>query len=180
MFKCFYFQFTSQLNTWPFFSSVNSFMLISTLGSLLIIIASITAAFNKKRLLAVFICDILLTTILITDTNFCRYYYSPMNIPVLIHADLGTLNSIDQSVLSLFKIKDIIYLLDLPFMLIGLFLAKRNKLVDNFVFKKRIIAASIILLAGLSLITSAYYKANMGLTAYNTNYITYGCFLLSC
>lgn len=82
LFKCLYFQFTTKLNTGPFLSSVNITMILSSFAILLILTSLIAIIFNKYRFIALFVFNILLTALLMADTNFFRYYYNLLTIPV--------------------------------------------------------------------------------------------------
>ena len=169
MFKCFYFQFTTQLNSWPLLSSTNINMLASYIG-ILTMISAIVMLLKKRRVFALLIINIVLTTILIADTNFFRYYNTAITIPVLFQFNLSLVESIDQSIMSLFKVKDIIYALDLPLMVVGLVLFTRNK-VSEFSFKRRFIASTLTLIIGFTFFLSSYVKADNKTFSYDNNFV---------
>ena len=95
-------------------------MTISTFAIILMICAIIALIFNKKRIKALFITNILLTILLIADTNFFRYYYDVITIPVFNSLDSRIMNSVNQSISSLINVTDIIFIIDFPVMLAGL------------------------------------------------------------
>lgn len=171
MVKCFYFQFTTQLNKRPFFSSGNVLMLISSFAVLLIITGLLLLVSNKKRFLVLLLCNLIISALLIADTNFFRYYYGIITVPVVLQVDIKLFNSVDQSIMSLFKVKDIVYLLDIPFLLTGwIFLKKRN--VKKLVFSKKAVASMLTMVIGLSCFFVIYNKADIYAFAYNNNYVT--------
>lgn len=166
--KCIYFQFTTRLNSEPYISTVNMFMLLSTIGVLLIITAFISIIFNKGRLIAVLFFNFILTTLLVADTNFFRYYYNLITIPVFSQFDIKLISSVDQSIMSLFKIKDILYILDLPFMLASVFMM--HKKIGKIDFSKRLLRSAAPLLVGFAIILTIFPKANINAFAYSNNY----------
>ena len=68
--KCLYFQFSTRLNKAPYFSVDNAIMLISSISVLLIIVSLTLFIFDRKRLIAIFTLNLLLTILLVADTNF--------------------------------------------------------------------------------------------------------------
>ncbi|HPD00466.1 MAG TPA: LTA synthase family protein, partial [Acetivibrio sp.] len=168
MFKCLYFQFTTKLNTDPFLSSTNITMILSSFAVLLIITSLIAFIFNKYRFIALFAFNLLLTVLLMADTNFFRYYYNLLTVPVFFQMDIKLLSSVDQSIMSLFLIKDIVYLLDLPFMLMGLVLLHKN--AEKLYFKKRIIRSVSLLVVGMVTFLSVFRCTDINTLAYNSNY----------
>jgi len=170
MVKCFYFQFTTQLNKRPFFSNENIDMLLASSGILLIIMGLVLLLTNKRRVIALFICDVFFSILLMADTNFFRYYYSIITIPVVLQVDIKLLNSVDQSIISLFKVKDIIYLLDIPALLTGvIFLRKKG--IEKVKFLKKAAVSILIIAIGFTSFFIIYRKADVYAFGYNSNYI---------
>lgn len=170
MTKCFYFQFTTRLNVRPYFSTGNLYMLLSTLGILFVLIAPVSAVFNRRRLVALFVCNVIFSALLTADTNFFRYYYNILSIPVIMQVNFKLLSSVDQSIISLFKIKDIIYIIDLPVMLAGLiFLQKKG--IPPISFKRRLAAAILLLCVGFSVFFAIFRNADIQAFSYNNNYV---------
>lgn len=168
MLKCLYFQFTTRLNTDPYLSSVNTTMLLSSFSILLIISSIIAFAFNKLRFAALFIINLILTVLLIADTNFFRYYYNLITIPVLFQLDIKLMSSVNESILSQFMIKDLIYLIDLPFMLMGVFLLSKN--VRKIHISRRAYRSVALLVVGAVTFLSVFHTSNLNSFAYNNNY----------
>lgn len=171
MLKCFYFQFTTQLNTKPFFSPVNLMMLGASLGILLIITAVVIFLCNGKRLIVLFVCQLLLTSLLVADTNFFRYYYGILTIPVLMQIDVSLLSSVDQSIMSLFKFKDLLYILDIPLFFAGLILLYRKGMVEKVHWSGKTVFSLALLVLGFMMFTPAYVSADAGKFEFNTNYV---------
>ena len=143
--KCLYFQLTTQLNSRPFFSEINMLMMLSTLGMLLILMSVGMILSGRHWFAALFVLNILLTIVLVSDTNCFRFYQGAITIPLLLQANLSQLSSIDDCIKSLFVIKDIIYIIDLPFLLIFLIMLYRNG-VKKLVWKKRLITSTLFLI----------------------------------
>ncbi len=169
MLKCLYFQFTTKLNAKPFFSQVNITMFLASFFIVIIIASAIILIFNKKRLLALFICNFIISILLTSDTNFFRYYYSILTIPVVLQVDLKLLSSVNESIMSLFKLKDIIYILDIPILFIWLN-NMHKKGIQKIVFAKRVIGSFLSLLIGLTGFLSVYKRIDMEAFVYSSNY----------
>lgn len=168
MLKCLYFQFTTKLNTDPYLSSVNLTMVLSSFSILLIISSFIAFAFNKLRFVALFIINLLLTILLIADTNFFRYYYNLITIPVFFQLDIKLMSSVNESILSQFELKDMIYLIDLPLMLMGVvLLSKRAK---NIHISRRAYRSIVLFVVGIFTFLSVFHTSNLNSFAYNNNY----------
>jgi lipoteichoic acid synthase len=168
LFKCLYFQFTTKLNTDPFLSPTNITMILSSFAVLLILSSLIAFIFNKYRFIALFAFNLLLTILLMADTNFFRYYYNLLTVPVFFQMDIKLLSSVNQSIMSLFLIKDIVYLVDLPFMLMGLVLLHKN--AEKLHFRKRIIRSVSLLVVGMVTFLSVFRCTDTNTLAYNSNY----------
>ncbi len=171
MLKCVYFQFATKINSInPFFSQENILMFFSVLFTLLILISSILLIFNKNRLTALFVLNISLSVLIMSDTNFFRYYYSLLTIPVIFQADIKLLNSVDQSIMSLFKIKDLIYLFDLPFVFIW-FKNLKRKGIEKINFSLRAISFILIFIISFIGFFAVYKETKINTLVYNGNYI---------
>lgn len=166
--KCIYFQFTTNINNEPYFSFTNLMMTISTFAIILMICAFIALVFNKKRIQALFVTNILLTALLIADTNFFRYYYDVITIPVFSNLDSRIMNSINQSISSLINVADIIFIIDFPVMVAGLIVLKNR--VGEIQFYKRTIRSLVLLLVGVLTFLSVYGKVEITAFAYSNNY----------
>lgn len=167
--KCAHFQFSSKLNERPYFSAFNNTMFLATFTSLLLVIAFILLFFNKKRLLALFIADMLLSILLLADTLYFRYYYNAITIPVLYQ--IGLVSSITESVKSLFKVGDLIFAVNIPLYITGLSLLKRlpSGSLAGINPVKRIISVIIVICVSFGLFQFSYGKASPGLFPYDNN-----------
>lgn len=168
MLKCIYFQFTTKLNTVPYLSSVNITMFLSSFAVLLIISAFIALVFNKFRFIALFTINFLLTILLIADTNFFRYYYNLITIPVFFQLNIKLVSSVNESILSQFMLKDLIYLVDLPFMLIGVLLLNKN--TRKLHISRRVYRFAAFLVVGMVTFLSVFHTSNLNSFAYSNNY----------
>jgi phosphoglycerol transferase MdoB-like AlkP superfamily enzyme len=143
-------------------------MILSSFAVLLILSSLIAFIFNKYRFIALFAFNLLLTILLMADTNFFRYYYNLLTVPVFFQMDIKLLSSVNQSIMSLFLIKDIVYLVDLPFMLMGLVLLHKN--AEKLHFRKRIIRSVSLLVVGMVTFLSVFRCTDINTLAYNSNY----------
>ncbi len=167
--KCLYFQFSTRLNKAPYFSVDNAIMLISSISVLLIVVSLTLFIFDRKRLIAIFTLNLLLTILLIVDTNFFRYYYNLITIPVFFQLNPRMISSVDQSIASLFQFKDIIYIIDLPFMLFALLKLHKNG-IASIHFPKRVAKPLGIMALALVTVISISSASNITSFAYNNNY----------
>lgn len=167
--KCLYFQFNTRLNKAPYFSLENIFMLISSIAVLAIIVSLTLFIFDKKRLVAIFTLNVLLTILLIADTNFFRYYYNLITIPVFFQLNPRMISSVDQSIASLFQLKDIIYIIDFPIMLFA-FLKLNKKEIKSICFSKRFVKHISILTVAITIVFSLSSISNINSFAYSNNY----------
>lgn len=170
--KSFYFQITTKLNGRPFFSVMNRYMLLSSFGVLLIIASIVILAFNKKRRIVLLIVDIIMSLLLLADTIYYRYYNAAISVSVLYQ--MGLVGSVGDSITSLFKVKDIIFFIDFPF-LIGTLLFMRKlwgKTVAHFHIYKRLAIAVIIFILGFSCIKITYNNVDTSTFPYDDNYVS--------
>lgn len=169
--KCFYFQFTTQANIRPFITSDNLRMLLSSFSIVLMVTSLVFMFSNRKRNIVLFIVNFLLITILVADTNFYRYYYNAISIPVFYQFDVTMVSSVDSSIMSLFKVKDILYLADLPVMIALLIYISKKSIAAHVAFKKRCVAGLLVLAVALTGFLGAYVKADRKSFSHDNNYV---------
>lgn len=169
--KCTHFQFSTKINTKPYLSELNNNMFLASLSSIMILASIVFLFFNKKRLVALFVADIIMTLILLADILYFRYYYNAITVPVLYQ--IGLVSSITDSAKSLFRIKDIIFLIDIPLFIAGFALIKRLSAKGASVIRpvKRIITAIVVLCISFGLFQVAYGKSSPGIFPYDNNYV---------
>ncbi|NLC67947.1 MAG: LTA synthase family protein [Clostridiaceae bacterium] len=170
MLKCLYFQFTTKINTGPVFSQENIPMFFASFFILVIITSPISLLRGKNRLTALFILNLALSVLLASDTNFFRYYYSILTIPVILQADIKLLNSVNQSIISLFKIKDLIYIADLPVLLIWLVSLRKREVLKTR-FPVRLAGFVMSFLLGLSGFLAVYSGITLDALVYSGNFV---------
>ncbi len=167
--KCAHFQFSTELNEKPYFNTINNNMFLATFTSLLLITVFVLLFFNRKRLLALFIADILVSILLLADTLYFRYYYNAITIPVLYQ--IGLMSSITESARSLFKTGDLIFAVTIPLYIAGLSMLK--KLPSSGLARinplKRIIMVVIIICVCFGLFQYASGKSSPGVFTYDNN-----------
>jgi lipoteichoic acid synthase len=171
MVKLFYFQFTTGLNTKPYFDEFNTNMLLGLLGALIVLVSFFILLFSKRIRLALLCLDIFLSLLILADTLYFRYYHNAVTVPVLYHIRL--VESVGESAISLFKKNDLIYLLDFPFLIFLMFVLREKAIPVKryFVFIKRFIAAALMFAAGFMLFQYSYEKSDNSIFIYNNNYV---------
>ena len=169
--KCLYFQFTTQINRLPVFTMENVMVLIATVCNMIIINSIVILAFNKNRVKALFGVNLNISALLVCDTNFFRYYYGIITIPVILQVDIKLASSIEESIMSLFKFKDIIYIFDIPVLLYWMSRLQK-KGVKKIAISKRIIAFAVSMAVGLTGFITVYARTEKDIIVYNNNYVT--------
>jgi len=106
--------------------------------------------------------------LLIADTNFFRYYYNLITIPVFFQLNIKLVSSVNESILSQFMLKDLIYLVDLPFMLIGVLLLNKN--TRKLHISRRVYRFAAFLVVGMVTFLSVFHTSNLNSFAYSNNY----------
>mgnify|MGYP000998778590 CR=1 FL=1 len=170
--KCSYFQFSTKLNSKPYFSMYNKSMFLSTFSLIMILASILLLFFNRKRLTALLITDILLSLLILADTLYFRYYSNAITVPVLYQ--IGLVSSITDSVKDLFRVNDLIFLADFPLFLAGLHLIKKKAAKKQLVGippVKRLISSFIVILISLGLFHSAYAQTSPSTFSYDNNYV---------
>lgn len=169
--KVTYFQFTTKINIKPYFTAFNNNMFLASITSVTMFAAFVLLFFNKKRLVALFLADIFLTLLLLADTLYFRYYYNAITIPVLYQ--IGLVSSITDSAKSLFRVKDLIFVIDIPLFIAGFSLLKRlpAKELQKIRPVKRIVSAVVVLSISFGLFQFAYGKSSPGIFPYDNNYV---------
>lgn len=171
MLKCFYFQFTTHLNVRPFLSAFNINMLKASFGVSIIILSVFLLLFDRKRKSALLFINIFFSILLFSETLYYRYYYNPITVPVLYQ--VGLVGSVTDSALSLLKKKDIIYILDFPFLAAFLLVSKQWLKIRHTKIKigLRFIAFLLLFASGSFLVRFAYKKTDYINFAYDNNYV---------
>jgi lipoteichoic acid synthase len=166
--KCMYFQITTEINSSPLKYIQNKYMFFSTLSCILLLSALIIILFNRKRIIALFILDIILTLLLVADTFYFRYYHNAITVPVLFQ--IGLLGPLGGSIKGLVKSADIIYLIDLPIS-IGFLVFLKLKGIEKIRLYKRAIYSSLIAVLGIILFIIPFTNVNTLWFEYDKNQI---------
>lgn len=167
--KVFYFQFTTNLNTRPFMKSMNIMMMVSNLGIILMVAGVGILIFNKRRRLGFLSLNILISLLLLTDTLYYRYYYSAISVTSIYQ--LGLVGSIGDSILSFLRIKDAIYILDIPIIILALLMLKEKGQRIKLTVKQRFIGFAIPFITGLLLVNIALNNTDTSTFPFDNNYI---------
>lgn len=169
--KCFYFHFSTRLLQRPFGSDLNIGNYKTSFGIVLIIVSLLVLLFNRKRRIVLLVLNLFFSLILLADTLYFRYYYNAISVPVFFQ--IGLVGAVEGSIKSLFRIKDIVFVLDFPFILAWLIALNRfgGKEIQSFNIVKRAIAFIMLAAAGLALFLPVYLKLDRTIFRYDNNYI---------
>lgn len=123
----------------------NLHILVPCIASVLLL-ASVTCLFTKKkRAKLLYTFNLIISISLIADLNYFRYFKDLVSIPVLKNG--FQLTAVGSSVNSVFKIKDLLYVLDLIFFIPVIDYYKYKKAVD-YTFRQKFIQFSCIFIVG--------------------------------
>lgn len=170
--KVFYLQFTTGLNVnTAYYNDVNINTMRAAISIILMIFSVLFVMFKKRRNGALFVANIILSVLFFADTLYFRYYQLPLSVSLVYQLKL--IGDITGSAGSLYKIKDIVYFIDLPIYLI-FFITKKllKKKYPTYVIKRRFafISSAIIMTVSIFMFSSYFGKANTALHAYDRNY----------
>lgn len=167
MVKIYYFQFSSGLNVKPVEETLNKYMLIASLATLLIIFSVCLFLFYKRRKFSLFLFNVILSVIMLADVIYFRYYQTPINVALIYQ--VGYVGDVAASIQSLFRTKDLIYILDLPFYFIFYYVGKR---LPSYKRKRTIcwIISLVSLVIGIFTFKDVYNQSNTILYNYDRNY----------
>ncbi|MDP3386228.1 MAG: LTA synthase family protein [Eubacteriales bacterium] len=140
--KVFYLQYTIGLSQVPFKDNMLIHRLL--LFSSLTVVMFIALAFQRKAIYFFIEFNIIFSALLLLDTLYGRYYGIPLTIPIVYQ--LGFVNDIQDSANTLFKWKDIVYFVDLPF-IVGYAFYFRKYLFEKNTRHKNIIYLVIFLMS---------------------------------
>jgi lipoteichoic acid synthase len=156
--KCSYFQFITHVSARPVREPVNLNMLAASFASIAIIPAVVYLLFNRKRILALFIVDLLLSVLLLADTVFYRYYHNAITIPILLQ--IGLVSSLGDSIKDLLRWTDLALFVDLPLFAGGLFLFFKSG-IRRFPILPRLTTSVIVIIACVFGISYATHNAGI-------------------
>lgn len=167
--KAFYFQFTTGLNTRPFLKQINNMMVLSNLGVILVIVGIIILIFKRRRNIGLLVVNLIISLLLLSDTLYYRYYYSAVSITSIYQ--LGLIGSIGDSIVSFLRIKDIIYIIDFPILLLGFFILRNKRNINSINIKKRRKGFLVATVIGVLLINIALKNTDTSTFSFDNNYI---------
>lgn len=158
-----------QLNNFKY-----SRILYPSIASILLIIALSFIFKRKGRFIFLILFNILISITIIGDLNYFRYFKDLFSLPVLINS--FQLGSVGSSVLELFNLWDLVYILDI-LILIPFFFVLRKKVVffeNNYKFHYKLIIIPLIIAIPIEFIS--FYKLSQEQprlisTMYNKVYI---------
>jgi lipoteichoic acid synthase len=104
--KAVFMQFQMNISFTPLLSKVNIFMVLSSVGFVLILFAILFIFYSRNKVLFL-IVNILLSLIFFADAVYFRYYNTIITVPVLSNARF--LGSVGDSITSLLRRSDVLY-----------------------------------------------------------------------
>lgn len=133
-------------------------LLIPALASVLILAAISSLLGKRKRARFLYAANIFLTVLIISDLDYFRYFKDLISIPVLKNG--FQITAVGSSVSSVFKLKDLLYAVDLIFIV---------PLIDYFKYKKaneiprkyKLALFSILFVLGFSLEAKSIYALSV-------------------
>lgn len=171
--KVFYLQFTTGLSineAYYFDANINAMRAAICIIS--IIFSVFFLVFKKRRNGALFVVNIILSIIFFADTLYFRYYQLPLSISLIYQIKL--VSSVGGSSLSLMKIKDIVFFIDLPiyiiFAIVKIILKKKQLPVKVIKRRYAFVASVIIVIISSILFNKSYAKVNSALHSFDRNY----------
>lgn len=150
--KTLYLQYTIKLQEPPFTltGDISKFILLSSI----ILVSAVSLFTQRKSILSLFILNILISFVLFSDTIYGRYYGIPLTIPILYQ--VGFVGDISQSILSLLKIKDFVFIIDIPFIGFLVYILRPNN-YSKFENRQRLRNISLLVIIAISVLTFTFY-----------------------
>lgn len=172
--KVFYLQFTTGINiNEARFNDLNVNTMRAALSIILMIFSVVFLLFKKRRNGAFFTVNLILSIIFLGDTLYYRYYQVPLSVSLIYQ--LGVVGDVKESIFSLFKLKDIVFFIDLPIYFIFFFVKRFvKKHYTLFEVKRRyeIPVAALIIYISLSMFGTCFDEAsNTSMYIYDRNFV---------
>lgn len=157
--KTLYIQYTIKLQDPPFTltGEISKFILLSSI----ILVLAVALLAQRKSIISLFILNILVSFVLFCDALYGRYYGLPLTI--LMVYQMGFVGDISQSILSLIKIKDLVFIIDLPVLCFFMYFLKPGN-HEKQKKSQTIRNISIIAIIILSVIIFTFYGKNVDTT----------------
>jgi lipoteichoic acid synthase len=162
--KAVFMQFQMNISFTPLLSKVNIFMVLSSVGFVLILFAILFIFYSRNKVLFL-IVNILLSLIFFADAVYFRYYNTIITVPVLSNARF--LGSVGDSITSLLRRSDVLYFFDLPLFLLYSIVFRKKALKSSFL--SRLIISVVAVVLGVTSFTIA--KGQNDFSIYDNNYI---------
>ncbi len=169
--KCTYFQYVTGISQSPSFSTENINMHISLIAVIIISGGAILTVFNTRRIPVLILLHIAVSLLLAADTIYFRYFHSPITVQSIYQ--IGLASSVTNSILSLLRPWDAVYVADISTLLAALTLGRvdlrcfQNKLKAH----TRFLTAAALLASGLASLGFAYSRSSPGTFPFDNNYV---------
>ncbi|NLD46335.1 MAG: LTA synthase family protein, partial [Clostridiaceae bacterium] len=163
--KCIFLLFQCRISFLPLFNKTNIYMAISTLSFALILTAFMIIVYTKRKI-PFLIMNFVVSLILFADAMYFRYYNTIISVPVIYY--IKYLGDIGGSAVSLLRISDILYFIDIPlFILFSFIFSKRESRTITYV--ERMILALLVIMVGFAGFKTAYHNSDV--STYDNNYL---------
>lgn len=141
--KNFYFQYS--IGAAQHLNGMHSLM--TSFSVCLMIIGAFTLVFNGRRKEALFVFDLLISILFIADTLYYRFYESIITVPIT--QLMVYVGGVTKSVQGVCQIRDLVYIMDIPFMLWALIVIRKLKTGKKFELTERLLRSGGLILAGV-------------------------------
>lgn len=169
--KIIYAQLSTKINKVPIMNPKNKFMFGMALLTVLIVFMAIYALGHRFSIKIAIGIAVILGLIVFADTLYGRYYYNPITLSIF--NQLNMIDNVSGSALSLFKWKDIVFLMD--FAVIGLVLWTlkwlRVEITGEVHYRWRFVLSAIVFVVGLTMFNNNYSNAETIHYTYERKYI---------
>lgn len=157
--KTLYLQYTIKLQGPPFTltGDISKYVLLSSI----ILALALALLTQRKSIISLFVLNILISFVLFSDTLYGRYYGIPLTIPILYQ--LGFIGDISQSIFSLLKIKDFVFIIDIPLMGFLIYIFRSNK-YSKFKNRQKLRNISILAILCICVLIFAFYGRDVDRT----------------
>lgn len=110
--------------------------------SAIVLVAINLLVFQKHAVYSLIVTDVIVTVVFFADTVYGRYYGIPLTIPILYQ--VGFMDDVGDSTMSLLNLKDLIYIFPYPFM-IGYAVVFKKVLIEKRTWVANAIIAVLLL-----------------------------------
>lgn len=148
-----YFNFDADINTPPFRFRIHNKTVQALIADMFIVSGFFTLL--NRHVTWILIIGIVLDLLMLADLLYMRYYKNPLTISVILH-NIKVMKEARESVADVLKVKDLIYIIDIPLFIIMLLTLNNGSMYN----KQRLIFSLLLLIIGIVWLTYIYFKSN--------------------